>query len=93
MSNVTIDRTPQVSVVIPAYNCADYVGQAVDSVLHQTYANWEIIVVDDGSKDDTRLVLEKYGDRIRYIYQKNQGVSIARNHGIELARGEFIAFL
>ncbi|MEG4036015.1 glycosyltransferase [Microcoleus sp. S36b_A4] len=93
MSNVTSDRTPQVSVVIPAYNCADYVGQAVDSVLHQTYANWEIIVIDDGSKDDTRLVLEKYGDRIRYIYQQNQGVSIARNHGIELARGEFIAFL
>jgi len=86
MSNVTSDRTPQVSVVIPAYNCAAYVGQAVDSVLHQTYANWEIIVVDDGSRDDTKLVLEKYGDRIRYIYQQNQGVSMARNHGIELSR-------
>ena len=87
------DRTPQVSVVIPAYNCAAYGGQAVDSVLHQTYTDWEIIVVDDGSQDDTRLILEQYGDRIRYIYQQNQGVSIARNRGIELARGEFIAFL
>ncbi|HSF76318.1 MAG TPA: glycosyltransferase [Microcoleus sp.] len=87
------DRSPQVSVVIPAYNCADYVGQAVESVLHQTIADWEIIVVDDGSRDHTRLVLEKYSDRIRYIYQQNQGVSIARNCGIELARGEFIAFL
>jgi glycosyltransferase involved in cell wall biosynthesis len=87
------DRTPQVSVVIPAYNCAAYVGQAVDSVLRQTYTDWEIIVVDDGSRDDTKLILEQYGDRIRYIYQQNQGVSIARNRGIELARGEFIAFL
>ena len=87
------DRSPQVSVVIPAYNCAEYVGQAVESVLHQTIADWEIIVVDDGSRDHTRLVLEKYSDRIRYIYQQNQGVSIARNCGIELARGEFIAFL
>jgi len=60
-----------VSVVIPAYNCAAYVGQAVDRVLHQTYANWVVIVVDDGSRDDTKLVLEKYGDRIRYIYQQN----------------------
>ena len=98
MSDVTkdfaINRTPQVSVVIPAYNCAAYVGQAIDSVLSQTYTDWEIIVVDDGSKDDTRLVLDKYGDRrIRYVYQQNQGVSIARNHGIQLARGEFVAFL
>ena len=83
MRDLAIDRTPQVSVVIPAYNCAAYVGQAIDSVLSQTYTDWEIIVVDDGSKDDTRLVLEKYGDRrIRYVYQKNQGVSLARNHGI-----------
>jgi glycosyltransferase involved in cell wall biosynthesis len=93
MSDVTSDRTPQVSVVIPAYNCAAYIGQAVDSVLNQTYANCEIIVVDDGSKDDTRLILENYGDRVRYIYQQNQGVSIARNSGIQLARGEFVAFL
>ena len=99
MSDITnwefaIDRTPQVSVVIPAYNCAAYVGQACDSVLSQTYTDWEIIVVDDGSKDDTRLVLDKYGDRrVRYVYQENQGVSLARNHGIQLARGEFVAFL
>jgi hypothetical protein len=87
------DRAPQVSAVIPTYNCAPYIGQAIDSVLNQTYTNCEIIVVDDGSKDNTPLVLEKYGDRIRYIYQQNQGVSVARNRGIELARGEFVAFL
>ena len=84
---------PRVSVVIPSYNCASYIAEAVDSVLNQTYSDWEVIVVDDGSKDNTRAVLEGYGDRIRYVCQKNQGVSIARNHGIQLARGEFVAFL
>lgn len=85
--------TPLVSVVIPAYNCASYIVQAVESVLAQTYSQWEIIIVDDGSKDDTVSVLQPYSSHIRYVYQKNQGVSIARNHGIQLARGEFVAFL
>ncbi|HLO50073.1 MAG TPA: glycosyltransferase [Kamptonema sp.] len=84
---------PRVSVVIPSYNCASYIAEAINSVFNQTYSDWEVIVVDDGSKDDTRAVVKCYGDRIRYIYQKNQGVSIARNHGIQLARGEFVAFL
>ncbi|OCR01117.1 glycosyl transferase [Oscillatoriales cyanobacterium USR001] len=85
--------TPLVSVVIPSYNCASYIVQAVESVISQTYADWEVIVVDDGSKDETSQVLQPYKSRIRYEYQQNQGVSIARNHGIQLARGEFVAFL
>jgi glycosyltransferase involved in cell wall biosynthesis len=84
---------PLVSVVIPAYNCAAYIIEAIESVISQTYADWEVIVVDDGSKDETSQVLQPYKSVIRYEYQQNQGVSIARNHGIELARGEFVAFL
>ena len=86
-------ETPRISVVIPAYNCAPYVGQAVESVLNQTYSSFEIIVIDDGSQDNTREALQPYSQQIRYIYQNNQGVSVARNHGIQLARGKFIAFL
>lgn len=91
--NMATLELPQVSVIIPAYNCERYVAQAVESVLQQTYPNIEIIVIDDGSKDNTRDVLEPYFDRIRYVYQDNQGVATARNHGIALAQGELIAFL
>ena len=62
-----------VSVIIPVYNAADYVGQTIDSVLRQTYTSVEIIVVDDGSTDGSRQILEGYGDKITYIYQENQG--------------------
>ena len=89
----TPSKSPQISVIIPAYNCDRYIGQAVESILHQTYSSYEIIVIDDGSQDKTREVLEPYQANIRYVYQHNQGVSAARNHGIELARGEFVAFL
>ncbi|MBW3587396.1 MAG: glycosyltransferase, partial [Cyanobacteria bacterium 0813] len=85
--------TPQVSVIIPAYNGDRYIAQAVESVLSQTYTNWEIIVVDDGSSDRTHQVLQPYLDRIRYIYQENQGVAAARNRGIQESQGELIAFL
>lgn len=86
--------TPHVSVIIPTYNCAHFVQQAVDSVLQQTYSGYEIIVVDDGSTDYTQQLLKSYRDRIRYSYfQNNQGVSVARNRGIEMARGKLIAFL
>ena len=84
---------PQVSVVVPTYNYGDHIGNAVDSVLAQSYGNVEIIVVDDGSNDDTRQRLEKYGDRIRYVYQTNAGLSSARNRGISLSNGELIALL
>jgi glycosyltransferase involved in cell wall biosynthesis len=85
--------TPLVSVVIPVYNCDRYIVQAVESILNQTYSAYEIIVIDDGSQDHTSHVLQPYKNRIRYVYQDNQGVSVARNHGIELSKGEFVAFL
>ena len=85
--------TPQISVIIPAYNCDRYIGQAVESILNQTYPADEIIIIDDGSQDNTRQVLQPYSNYIHYVYQENQGVSVARNHGLKLARGEFIVFL
>lgn len=85
---------PKVSVVIPTYERADKVQGAIKSVLAQTFSDVEVIVVDDGSSDGTGKVLrEIFGDRIRYHAQTNQGVSVARNRGIEQARGEWIAFL
>ncbi|WP_445240421.1 glycosyltransferase family 2 protein [Microcoleus vaginatus] len=89
----TVNRTPLISVIIPAYNGDRYIVQAVESALGQTFNNLEIIVVDDGSTDRTQQVLQPYLDRIRYIYQKNQGVGVARNQACQLARGKFLAFL
>jgi len=84
---------PQVSVIIPTYNCARYLPEAIDSVLAQTYRDFEIIVVDDGSTDDTPDVLARYGEAILVIRQPNQGRGAARNAGILAARGQYIAFL
>ncbi|MFO7537083.1 MAG: glycosyltransferase [Chloroflexota bacterium] len=86
-------RPPLVSVIIPAYNCAAYIAQTVDSVLAQTYAHCEIIVVDDGSTDETAHVLAPYNGRIHLARQQNQGVSAARNHGLCLAQGDYLLFL
>lgn len=88
MSNI-----PLVSVVIPTFNRAHCLPEAIDSVLKQSYRNYEIIVVDDGSGDDTKEKLNPYANQIRYFYQKNRGVSSARNRGIRESRGEWIAFL
>jgi glycosyltransferase involved in cell wall biosynthesis len=82
-----------VTAVIPTYNYGRFAAQAVESVLAQTYGNVEIIVVDDGSTDDTSEQLIPYLDRIRYIYQENQSVAAARNTGVRAARGNLIAFL
>jgi glycosyltransferase involved in cell wall biosynthesis len=82
-----------VSAVIPTYNYARFVGRAIDSVLAQSHAPIECIVVDDGSTDDTPGVLARYGDRIRAIRQVNRGLSAARNAGIGAARGEYVALL
>jgi glycosyltransferase involved in cell wall biosynthesis len=85
---------PRVSVVIPTYQRAVQVQDAINSVLAQTFSDLEVIVVDDGSSDGTGQILrEFFGDRIRYYAQANQGVSAARNRGIAEARGEWIAFL
>lgn len=86
-------KTPRVSVIIPAYNCDQYIPQAIESVFNQSYSDYEIIVVNDGSKDDTAQALQPYLDRIRYYEQENQGAAIARNRALRLARGELIAFL
>ncbi len=85
-----------VSIIIPAYNAEKYVKAAIDSVLHQTYPNIEVVVVDDGSTDSTKAIIEELacGDnRVRVFSQKNVGQSAARNAGIGQARGEYVAFL
>ncbi len=82
-----------ISVVIPAYNSAEHVGRAVDSVLGQSLAVDEIIVVDDGSTDSTADVVAGFGDKVKYIRQDNAGAGAARNAGIEAATSEWIAFL
>ena len=86
-------RAPKVSVVVPAYNSADYTVETVDSILAQTYGDFELIVVDDGSTDHTREAMEAYGDRIQYIYKENGGACSARNFGIAMSRGEYVACL
>jgi glycosyltransferase involved in cell wall biosynthesis len=85
---------PRVSVIIPCYNHAHYLPDAVNSVLTQTFTDWEVIIVDDGSTDNTREVAAQFTDpRIRYIYQENRGLSGARSTGIHAAEGELIALL
>lgn len=84
---------PRVSIVMPAYNCAWCVDRAIDSVMTQTFRDFELIVVDDGSTDDTPALLARRGDSLRVIRQANAGMSAARNTGIAAARGDYIAFL
>ena len=87
-------KGPKVSVIIPTYNRKDYIAEAIDSVLNQTYTNYEIIVVDDGSTDGTgELLRKRYGDKIRFFYKENGGCASARNYGIREARGEYVVFL
>jgi len=86
-------RAPLVSVVIPAYNCARFIGEALDSVFAQDYPELEVVVVDDGSTDDTCAVVEGYGDRVKLIRQRNAGAAVARNEGMRRASGEYVAFL
>lgn len=84
---------PRVSIIIPTFNCMTFLGSAIESVFAQTYADYEIIVVDDGSTDGTREWVGKYGSKVKYYYQSNQGVSAARNLALDHASGEFIAYL
>lgn len=85
---------PAVSVIIPAYNAARYLKNAVASVLFQTFKDWELLIVDDGSTDDTQAVVNSFTDpRIKYIRQENAGVASARNVGLGQAAGRYIAFL
>lgn len=86
-------QKPLISVVIPCYNAAAYVAQAINSVLSQGYENLQIIVVNDGSTDNSEQAIMEFSDRIEYIAQDNAGISAARNAGLAVARGSLIAFL
>lgn len=85
--------TDLISVIIPTYNHAHFLSDAIQSALNQSYHALEIIVVDDGSTDHTRTVVESFGERVRYLWQENRGLAGARNTGITAARGEYIALL
>jgi glycosyltransferase involved in cell wall biosynthesis len=87
------EKQPLVSVLIPTYNCAQFIKEAIESVLIQEYDNLEIIVVDDGSTDNTREIVERFGMSIKYFYQNNSGISSARNACLEHVSGEYIAWL
>jgi glycosyltransferase involved in cell wall biosynthesis len=84
-----------VSIIIPCYNGEKFIGETIRSVMKQTYRHWNLIVVDDGSIDNSKKVVEGFADdkRIQYTYQQNAGVSSARNKGITMAEGEFVCFL
>jgi len=84
---------PRVSVVIPVHNGARYISETIDSVLAQTFADWELLVVDDGSTDETRRVLARYGPAVRCLAQPNRGPGAARNAGLRVASGKYIVFL
>ena len=83
---------PLVSVVLPVYNCEEYLGEAIESILSQTFASFEFIIIDDGSKDRSAEVMKEFQDeRIRIVQQSNQGLAATLNRGIALARGQYIA--
>ena len=85
-----------ISIIIPAYNAADYLAQTIESVLNQTYSDFELILIDDGSTDRTREIIKDYqckDARIKYFYKENGGVSSARNLGLQKATGDFVSFL
>jgi glycosyltransferase involved in cell wall biosynthesis len=82
-----------ISVIIPTYNSASFLGEAIESVLRQDLPVHEIIVIDDGSTDNTESVVKNINGNIRYLYQENHGPSHARNKGIEIAKGDYIAFI
>lgn len=87
---------PKISVIIPVYNGEESISISLESLLKQTYSNFEVVIIDDGSKDRTREVVEKYtsiDNRFKYNFQQNCGVSVARNNGINVSKGEYICFL
>ena len=86
-----MSRSPAVSVVVATYNRAKLLRETIDSILHQRFQDYELIVVDDGSTDDTRAMLAGFGSRIRYFYQENRGPSAARNAGVRHAVGRWIS--
>lgn len=86
----------KISVIVPVYNASTYIGRCIESVQAQTYKKWELILVDDGSKDDSLNICSEYASkdtRIHVIHQENAGPGIARNTGIDMANGEYIVFI
>ena len=88
-----MNKNPLVSVVIPFYNNVEWLTEAIDSVLNQTYKNYEILIINDGSREKMDVFLSKYKEKIIYIKKENQGPAATRNVGIKMANGEYIAFL
>lgn len=92
-----MNMKPLVSIIMPTYNCAEFIEESIISVIKQTYTNWELIIIDDCSTDNTEEVVKKYckrDSRIKYLkLDENSGAAIARNKGIEQAQGKYIAFL
>lgn len=86
-----------ISIITPTYNCADYISETIESVIKQTYKNWEMIIVDDCSTDNTKAIVENFSkidSRIKYYcLEENSGAAVARTRAMELAKGDFIAFL
>jgi teichuronic acid biosynthesis glycosyltransferase TuaG len=88
-----MQSSPTVSIIIPAYNAAAFIGETIDSILNQTYSDFEIIVINDGSTDDTEGGVKFFLDkRVQYFYKKNEGVSIARNTGFGFSKGKYLVF-
>lgn len=88
-----MSQEPLVSVIVNVYNGERYLAEAIESVFAQTHRPLELIVVDDGSEDGTASVARKFEPELRYVHQPNGGIGSARNHGVRLARGEYLAFL
>ena len=89
-----MESNPTISVVLICYNHEKYIGEAINSILSQTYSDYELIIVDDGSSDNTLKIIQEYQDpRIMVVAQENSGPSIALNAGIDKSRGQFIAFM
>ena len=84
---------PRVSVIIPTFNCARFLERAMQSVFAQTYVDYEMIVVDDGSTDETKDLIACRGEKLQYLYQTNRGLPSARNLGVSKSSGEFLAYL
>jgi len=86
-------RMVKVSVIVPVYNGEKYIREAIDSILNQSYKDFEVIVIDDGSKDNTLSIIKEYDGKIRWKSQKNKGQASAINEGIKMAKGEYVAYL
>lgn len=85
-----------ISIIVPVYNCEKYVGECIESILAQTYTDWELILINDGSTDSSEQICKRYiakNSKIRLISKENEGVSVARQVGVGIAKGDFIAFI